>query len=108
MIVVTIVVRRSRGSKSSVRLGRLSAPAAFFAAQAGDSGRNGRITISGMAGINPDINVYRHAAWESLIAPPKTLSAPGRSIAGRRLAQRIASPFAPATKSPPIDENACV
>ena len=29
----------------------------------GDSGRNGRMMISGMAGMRPLINVYRQAAW---------------------------------------------
>ena len=38
-------------------LGRFSVPAAFFCCQIGDSGRNGRMRISGMAGITPDINV---------------------------------------------------
>ena len=32
----------------------------LFACHFGDSGRNGRITISGIAGINPLISVYRH------------------------------------------------
>ena len=57
MIVVTIVVRRSSGENSSAMLGRRSVPAARFCAQTGDSGRNGRIAISGMAGIRPDISV---------------------------------------------------
>ena len=57
MIVVTIVVRRNCGANSSPMLGRLSVPAAFFSRQTGDSGRNGRMTISGIAGITPDISV---------------------------------------------------
>ena len=57
MIVVTIVVRRSAGENSSPRLGRRSVPAARFSAHTGDSGRNGRIRMSGIAGINPDISV---------------------------------------------------
>ena len=57
MIVVTIVVRRSSGEKSAAMLGRLSVPAAFFCCQAGDSGRNGRMRISGIAGITPDMSV---------------------------------------------------
>ncbi len=57
MIVVTIVVRRRSGANSAAMLGRLSVPAAFFCCQAGDSGRNGRIRISGMAGMTPDISV---------------------------------------------------
>ena len=57
MIVVTIVVRRNCGAKRSARLGRFSAPAAFFSRQTGDSGRNGRTTINGIAGMTPDISV---------------------------------------------------
>ena len=57
MIVVTIVVRRSAGANSSAKLGRCSVPAAFFGCHTGDSGRNGRIRISGIAGITPDISV---------------------------------------------------
>lgn len=45
------------GENSSAMLGRLSVPAAFFAAHLGDSGRNGRITISGSAGMMPLISV---------------------------------------------------
>ena len=56
-IVVTIVVLRYCGAKSSPKLGRLSVPACFFACQAGDSGRNGRMIKSGSAGISPDISV---------------------------------------------------
>src|SRR5438552_3973931 len=108
MIVVTIVVCRSPGAKSSVRLGRFSVPEAFFCDHFGDSGRNGRITINGMAGISPDLSVYRHAACDSLIAPPKKLSDSGMCTAGRSAAQAMASPLAPATSNPPIDENACV
>jgi len=37
--------------------GRRSVPDAFFCCHAGDSGRNGRIRISGSAGITPEINV---------------------------------------------------
>ena len=57
MIIVTMVVRRSSGANSPAMLGRLSVPADFLAAHFGDSGRNGRITISGIAGIKPDISV---------------------------------------------------
>ena len=57
MIVVTIVVRRSAGAKSAAMLGRFSVPASFFCCQIGDSGRNGRIRISGIAGSTPDIKV---------------------------------------------------
>ena len=62
MIVVTIVIRRSSGENSSAMLGRRSVPASRFFCQAGDSGRNGRITISGTAGISPDISVYRQSS----------------------------------------------
>ena len=57
MIVVTIVVRANCGWKSSPNDGRFSVPAAFFSRQTGDSGRNGRMTISGIAGMRPDISV---------------------------------------------------
>ena len=56
---VTIVVLRYWGWNSSTMLGRLSVPAAFFCCQTGDSGRNGRIRMSGSAGITPEISVYR-------------------------------------------------
>ena len=55
--VVTIVVVRNCGWKSSPKLGRLSVPAVFFSRQVGDSGRNGRMRISGIAGMTPDISV---------------------------------------------------
>ena len=64
--VVTSVVRRSSGENSSAKLGRLSVPASRFCCHAGDSGRNGRMMIKGMAGITPDISVYRQAACGSL------------------------------------------
>ena len=57
MIVVSRVVRRYSGENNSQMLGRLSVPAAFFACHLGDSGKNGRITISGIAGISPLISV---------------------------------------------------
>ena len=58
MIVVTIVVRAElRARTARAMLGRLSVPACFFCCQIGDSGRNGRMTISGIAGITPDISV---------------------------------------------------
>ena len=60
--VVTIVVRRRPGLNSSAMLGRLSVPAWRFFIHAGDSGKNGRITISGNAGIKPDIKRYRQSA----------------------------------------------
>jgi hypothetical protein len=70
---VTIVVRRNLGANSWAMLGRRSVPAAFFAAHAGLSGKNGRMTISGIAGISPDISVYRQAACSSAMAsgPPR-------------------------------------
>ena len=55
--VVTRVVRRYRIWNSWAGLGRLRVPAAFFSRQTGDSGRNGRMTIRGMAGTTPDISV---------------------------------------------------
>ena len=57
MRVVRIVVRRSSGLNNSSRLGRFSFPAAFFSAHTGDSGRKGRMMMSGRAGITPDINM---------------------------------------------------
>ena len=57
MIVVTMVVRRNSGVKSAAKLGRLSVPARFFSCHAGDSGRNGRISIRGIAGMTPDMSV---------------------------------------------------
>ena len=59
------------GAKISRNRGRRSVPAAFFAAQVGDSGRKGRITIKGIAGIRPEIKVYRQEAWELAIGPKK-------------------------------------
>ena len=57
MIVVTMVVRRSSGENSPAMLGRLRVPSAFFMAQAGLSGRKGRMRMSGMAGMRPDMRV---------------------------------------------------
>src|SRR6266550_1138797 len=62
MIVVMIVVRASSGEKIAARLGRRIVPDNFFNRHAGDSGRNGRMMISGIAGMSPEISVYRHAA----------------------------------------------
>ena len=59
MIVVTIVVKLNSRENNSPMLGRLKVPAAFFAAHFGDSGRNGRIIISGIAGTMPLINAWR-------------------------------------------------
>ena len=60
--VVMIVVRFSSGENNASTLGRCNVPAAFFARHAGDSGRNGRMMMSGIAGTTPEINVYRHGA----------------------------------------------
>ena len=57
MGLVMIVVRRSSGVNSAAKLGRFSVPAFFFSCHSGDSGRNGRINISGMAGMTPEISV---------------------------------------------------
>ena len=40
-------------------LGRFSVPSFFLRAHSGDSGRNGRMIIRGIAGMTPAINVYR-------------------------------------------------
>ena len=45
------------GWNNSPKLGRRSVPVCFFARQIGDSGRKGRITISGIAGTRPDMSV---------------------------------------------------
>ena len=55
--VVTQVVSRNAGWKSSVRLGRFNVPLDFFSCQAGDSGKNGLMIISGIAGMIPEIKV---------------------------------------------------
>jgi len=57
MIVVTTVVRRNCGVNRSAMFGRFNVPAAFFSRQMGDSGRNGRTIIRGIAGITPDMSV---------------------------------------------------
>ncbi len=57
IIVVTIVVRRSAGANNSAMLGRRKVPASRFFCQAGDSGMKGRIRMSGIAGISPEISV---------------------------------------------------
>ena len=55
--VVTSVVLIKAGEKSSAMLGRLRVPACFFSIHFGDSGKNGRMISSGIAGISPDISV---------------------------------------------------
>ena len=58
MIVVTIVVVANAGANSSREaraLERAGLPSSRC--QIGDSGRNGRMTISGIAGIRPEISV---------------------------------------------------
>src|ERR1700733_14017504 len=82
MIVLTIDVLRRSGRKISKNDGRRRVPLARFACQAGDSGRKGRIKISGMAGIKPESNVYRQATCGSLIAPKTDLNADGTSRPG--------------------------
>ena len=58
MIVVTIVVLRIRRREQLAEArAACSVPACFFCCQTGDSGRNGRITISGIAGTTPEISV---------------------------------------------------
>jgi hypothetical protein len=106
MIVVTIVVRRRSLLNNAAILGRFNVPASFACCHFGDSGRNGRIKISGMAGMSPDISVYRHAALPLAISPPKKLSHSGRLTAGSEAAHVNASPLAIATSSPPMEENA--
>ncbi len=79
--VVTIVVRRRSGAKSAAMLGRFSVPAAFFCCQIGDSGRNGRMKISGIAGTTPDMTVYRHTACGSLMLSMPNAFSEGRLAA---------------------------
>jgi hypothetical protein len=57
MTVVTMVVRRYCGANSAAMLGRFSVPAARFFSHTGLSGRNGRMRISGSAGMTPDMSV---------------------------------------------------
>ena len=52
-----MVVFASSGLKSSAMLGRLSCPAFRLRSHSGDSGSNGRMRISGMAGMMPEISV---------------------------------------------------
>ena len=54
MSAVIHVVLRNAGWNNSPKLGRFSVPFAFFSRQTGDSGRNGRTAISGIAGSRPD------------------------------------------------------
>ena len=61
-IAVTIDVRANSGENSAAIVGRLSVPVLRFSAQTGDSGKNGRMMISGIAGMSPEINVYRHGS----------------------------------------------
>src|SRR5689334_4847321 len=107
MMVVTIVVWRSPGAKSSKMLGRRNVPAARLAAQAGDSGKNGRITINGSAGTMPDINVYRHGALPSLIVPRNEAHS-GSAMVGKDSALVVTNQFTSATNNPPNEEKACV
>ena len=43
--------------KIAATLGRFKVPSVFFFCQVGDSGKNGRMMIRGIAGITPDISV---------------------------------------------------
>ena len=63
------MVRLKAGENNSATLGRFSVPAAFRCAQTGDSGINGRMRMSGMAGITPESSVYRQVAWPSATVP---------------------------------------
>ena len=51
------MVFRSAGRNSSAKLGRFNVPLDFFSCQIGDSGRNGRVRMRGIAGISPDSSV---------------------------------------------------
>ena len=55
--VVTIVVRANAGVEQLREARALQRAGRFFSRQVGDSGRNGRIRISGIAGMTPDISV---------------------------------------------------
>ena len=88
-------------------LGRFSVPAIFLFFQAGDSGKNGRIKISGIAGINPEINVYRQAACGSAIVPSE-LKNSGIGTAGNSAAHFTDRLLANATSNPPTELKACV
>ena len=61
------------------------------------------MTISGIAGITPDISVYRHAACGSVM-PVDAEPAIGGQVRGVRNREAVGD----ATMRPPIDENACV
>src|SRR5665213_2906279 len=90
---VTMEVRRYFGMNNSPILGRLSVPASFFFSQAGDSGRNGRMKISGKAGITPEIKVQRQASCS-----PR--------IAGNCVRYALTSKKEPVANMPPNEENA--
>src|SRR5262245_53732358 len=104
------VVRRSSGENRATMLGRLSVPAFRLAAQIGDPGKNGRITISGNAGIRPEISKYRHGAcWNSGLMVPKIgVNNSGMAMGGNESLKSRQSPAATATIKPPSEENACV
>jgi hypothetical protein len=57
MRVVTRVVFLRSPWKMAARLGLLRVPAVFFSRHVGDSGRNGRMMMSGSAGMTPDMRV---------------------------------------------------
>src|SRR5262249_52303821 len=93
--VDTRVVLLSSGLNMAAMLGRFRVPSSFFCFQVGDSGKKGRMMINGIAGITPEIKVYRQASC----AP---------RIAGRLAPHFAASPNAPLTIKPPTEETACV
>src|SRR5262245_10507531 len=108
MAVVIVVLRRS-GANRAAMLGRLSVPALRLAAHTGDSGKNGRMTISGIAGIRPEISKYRHGAcWFAGSIVPIHERKLGIVIGGKESLKSAQMPAATATSKPPNDENACV
>ena len=64
MRTLFVPARRNCGEKSSAKLGRCSIPACFLATHAGDSGKNGRMMMSGIAGITPEDAVAAIVAAE--------------------------------------------
>ena len=88
MMVVTIVTRRSSGVTNSSRMfGRLSVPAAFLSAQAGDSGVRPYVEVKG-GGSYTSIESIRNT---SAVANPATPQAFGELIRreGPRWAQVV-------------------
>ena len=60
--VETIVTRRRPGANSGRSPGRRNPPSRRLRSHTGDSGRNGRTSMSGIAGISPHSSVYRQAS----------------------------------------------